>query len=281
MCIDPSGRVIRGPEAATWVGVGLFSGPRAEPRQQPVRTLNGRRQQVPEGPGTVQRRARLFSECARRLSTDPLASEQACEVPIGDGLGLEGLVAKIEPIFRRERSLIRWVALRGAITHLYIHTFDPESRSVPFYPTVEMVMGVGHLSEPGDPNEVIGVGPDWSDRLDADQQTAAANIYRSVWVRLLDYERYSQLSVQVVNAEAHLQVNQAIGLDIIAWACVAALRLGHEFGGHPKPDVLNHPGWYVEPLFGKTERYWDGTDWTQRCRVQSGRQYHEQAMPLC
>src|SRR5262249_1180871 len=139
--------------------MGIFSQSPDEPRQNPRKTINGGRPNPHELPDTPPRRARLFSECARRLSGHQLASEQAYGVPIGDGAGLEELVSGIAPVFARERSLIRWVALRGAITHLYIHTWDESSRSVPFFPVVETAMGVGHLSQPGDPEAKLGVSP--------------------------------------------------------------------------------------------------------------------------
>jgi hypothetical protein len=259
----------------------MFSGPPDEPRQEPRCTVNGRRQETPEEPGTLQRRFRLFGECVRRLAGEPLASPQAHGVPVGDGLGLEGLVAQIAPLFEREQSLIRWVALRGALADLYIHTIDPTSRSVPFYPTVEVVMGVGHLSDHDDPEEVIGVVPDWSDRLTEHQQQSAVNIYTSVWRRLLHYEHYSKMPIGEVNSLRLLQVGPAIGLDIIAWSAIAMVRLGCDYEDIPGPDELDEPGWYTEPVFGVDERYWDGSDWTERCRVRTGRRYSESTLPLC
>ena len=145
--------------------MGLFSKRRDDPPKRPILTINGRLQSEPERPGSVKRRTRLFVECTRRLADHPLASEHARGTPIGDGLGMEELVAKIAPLFEKERSLLRWIALRGAFTDLYINTIDPASRVLPFFPVVEKVMGVGNISEPDAPEQVIDVGPDWAPRL--------------------------------------------------------------------------------------------------------------------
>lgn len=99
----------------------LFRGrPDLRPDDRHVLTISGRPQPQPEVPGGMPRRGRLFTECARRLADDPLAGSAAEGRPIADGPGLEGLVAKVAPLFARERSLIRWVALRGAFTDLFV-----------------------------------------------------------------------------------------------------------------------------------------------------------------
>jgi hypothetical protein len=143
------------------MSMGLFSKPRENRPKRPLLTINGRPQREPEGPGSLERRSRLFVECTRRLADDPLAGNGARGTPIGDGLGMETLVAKIAPLFEKERSLLRWVALRGAFTDLYINTIDRASMVLPFFPTVERVMGVGQLSEPGAAEQVIDVAPAW------------------------------------------------------------------------------------------------------------------------
>ena len=89
------------------------------PQRQPI---NGDRPHASEGPGTIQRRIRLFAQCARRIAEEPLAAPDSREVPIGEGLGLDELIPVIEPVFEWEPSMIRWAALRGALTLLYIDT---------------------------------------------------------------------------------------------------------------------------------------------------------------
>ncbi|WP_410628421.1 DUF2510 domain-containing protein [Amycolatopsis sp. cmx-8-4] len=221
---------------------------------------------VPEGSGAIQRRVRLFAECARRLADEPLASPDAREAPIGEGLGLGELIPIIEPVFEREPSMIRWAALRGALTVLYIETYDRDSPRVPFYPTVEMVMGVGLLSPPDDPQEVFGVGTAWSNRLTEAQHQAVLDTYNSVRNRLLVHEHYSKMSLEEINTKPRLRVGPAVGLEIITWVAVAFSRLERDFDEIPGPDALEAPGWYPEPVTGRGERYWDGDDWTGAVR---------------
>lgn len=262
--------------------MGLFSGYGSEARRQPQRTIDGRVQRDPEVPGSLQRRSRLFLACLRQLSGDPLASPKAEMVPIGDGLGLEGLVAQIAPLFALEQSMIRWTALRGALTNLYVVTWDPSSRQVPFRPVVERVMGVGVVSDLEEAEPAYGFAPGWEQRLDAQQKQAALGIYHSVAHRLADYERYSKLDMSDVLTDKRVRINDAVALDTIAWCAVAMLRLGlgAHAGSAPAPDRLDEPGWYTDPLWGKAERYWDGTDWTARCRVRHGGRYVEAHAPM-
>ncbi len=70
---------------------------------------------------------------------------------------------------------------------------------------------------------------------------------------------------------------RAVALDCIAWSAVAFLRLEiaqQIFSQVPEPDALSEPGWYTEPLFAKAERFWNGSNWTARCRVKDGRRVH-------
>jgi hypothetical protein len=247
--------------------MGLFSKRRDDPPRRPILTINGRPQSEPERPESIKRRARLFVECTRRLADHPLASKDARGTPIGDGLGMEELVARIAPLFEKERSLLRWVALRGAFTDLYINTIDPASRVLPFFPVVERTMGVGDISEPDAPEQVIDVSPDWAPRLTQQQRKAAIGIFAAVQARAYDYGRYSKISVDEVNRDRKCYLNDAMALDFIAWSAVALLRLGiaQQLMDVPEPDALDAPGWYTDPLFAKAKRYWDGTDWTDRC----------------
>ena len=99
-----------------------------------------------------------------------------------------------------------------------------------------------------------------------------------------DYQRYSKMNVEDVNADPWLSLyNKAVALDCIAWSVVLLSRLGtlsDTMQQVPQPDALTGPGWYPEPLFNKGERYWDGQDWTARCRIVSGRDRVETQIPL-
>lgn len=256
--------------------MGFFNGLfRPTPAQR--RTITGEPQPVPERPDTPQRRMRLFIQCLRAIEHDPLAAPDQ-RAPIGDGCGLEGLVTQVRPIFATDAGLIPWVALRGAMTLLYQDTWRDEGRVAPFVPTVELIMSVGHTGDIENADPTIGISPQFASRLTPDQSDAVLGIYSAVWYRLLRYEQYSQWPLDQVRATP-LFPSLDVALDMIAWVAVATCRLGaqHELvSTYPKPDLLEAAGWYTEPLFGKAERYWDGRDWTSRCRTSNG----EGSVPL-
>lgn len=257
----------------------LLSSLGAGQKQGPRVTINGRSQNAREVPGSLRRSNRLFVECTRLLAGDRLASEASTGVPIGGGIGMETLVAKIEPLFSRERSLIRWIALRGAFTDMYVHTVDTASRVTPFYPMVETVMGVGNLYAPGAAEEVIDIAPEWAAQLTVEQRTSAVALFAGIQARVFDYERYSKMDIGDVNRDRNCHLSDQIALNFIAWAAVALLRLGiaQQQMTSPEPDALEQPGWYTDPLCGDADRYWDGRDWTNRCRAPSG---VEELVPL-
>src|SRR5581483_10292214 len=93
-------------------------------------------------------------------------------------------------------------------------------------------------------------------------------------IRLFDYDRYSQLSIDEVNQDPRCRLSDAMALDFISWSAIALLRTGlaQRFLDTPEPDALEQPGWYTDPLWGKAQRYWDGTDWTARARTSDGQE---------
>lgn len=188
-------------------------------RRPPVLTVNGRPQPNPEIPGSMPRRFRLFVECERRLATDPLARAAAVGQPIGDGCGLERLVAKVAPLFERERSLIRWVALRGAFTELFVRVFDPTS-TVVSPEDLEQVMGLEWVTDVQGESHPDLAQP-WRTTLSPDQQQAALGVASSVFIRAEDHGRYSGMSVMDVNADPRCRIPQAAALDCIAWSAIA------------------------------------------------------------
>lgn len=251
--------------------MGLFSRLLKEPVQRPVRTINGNVQRDPEHPGSLERRFRMFNECVRVIADDPLSVPDSCEVPIGDGCGMEGLVARIAPLFAKEQSLLRWVALRGALTQLYLMTLDEQTGLIPFN-QVETVMGVCEVFSPEAAEMVGDVVPAWASRLTGEQRTAATQVYVAVKYRLFDYARYSEMSIDEVNQDRRCWLNDAMALDFIAWSAVVLLRTGVAENSLSalEPGALESPGWYTDPLWGKAYRYWDGTDWTERVRTTDG-----------
>lgn len=254
----------------------------AESGRVSTMTVNGRAQVRAEGPGAIQRRVRLFVECERRLADDPLAREGVSGAPLGDGHGLEGLVAKITPLFEFEPSLLRWVALRGALAELFIRIIDRES-AARSRTDLETAMGLEWLTQPNGESQPDLAVP-WRTEFVPEHRQAALGVAGFVLIRADDYPRYAALSVLDVNTDAYCRtMSHALALDTIAWSAIALLRLGvaqQLFDQVPEPDALHVPGWYPEPLFTKSERYWDGSDWTAACRVPDGRRYVETSVPL-
>jgi hypothetical protein len=84
------------------------------------------------------------------------------------------------------------------------------------------------------------------------------------------------MTIADVNADAKFSaLSDDIALDCIAWSAVALLRLGwaQQLASKvPEPDALPKPGWYIEPVFGGCDRYWDGSDWTSNVRTDNGRE---------
>lgn len=258
--------------------MGLFRS-RPEPRQQPQWTLRGNRVIPADAP--TPRRFSLWAECLRTLEGQPGCRPHDRGIPLGDGLGLEQLVEAIAPTFRLDPSLIPWVALRGALASMHMETMDPSSRSAPFYPVVEAAMGVGDVSDPAENAPRLGFAPEWAARLSPEQQQAAKGIFGAVVTRLERYPQFSAQPQDVVRSTPGLLPSPAVALDMIAWSAAAMLRIdagGGLIGGVAEPQRMDTPGWYVEPLWAKSERYWDGHDWTARCRMPSDRD--EVQMPL-
>lgn len=248
--------------------MGIFR-TRDEPSLRPQRTVTGgaitRSEEIGDG---LPRRVRSMALAVRTLEGHPLTTPDAIGVPLGDGQGLEELVARIAPLFAAEESLIRWSALRGAL--LMLDMVWPDDTE---WARLAGIMGVrgGPLADPPGP---ACVDPRFG--LDAEVETNVIGLFSSITGKWSRYAELAEMDVLAVNADPELsRMGAAVGLDYIAWTAAAVLRAGHgrdEFvTAIPEPGRLDSPGWYVEPLFAKCERYWDGTDWTERVRMQRGR----------
>jgi hypothetical protein len=253
---------------------------RESPSHQQRYTVNGRPQGVPETIGGMPRRFRLFIEVERRLAAHPLAQADAFGVPVGDGTGLEDVVSQIRPLFEQEKSLIRWVALRGALTEMYLRLFDPEE-AVESVDRFEAAMGI-RFRDPAKGVDGLQLSAPWDERLSESQRQAALGIAASSMLRTVDYPRISTMGVQEVLDDANCQrMSHLVALDIMAWSAIGLLRCGiaqYIMPEVPEPDAMTAPGWYTEPLFAKAERYWDGDDWSAAVRRGDG--YQESRMPL-
>lgn len=241
--------------------------------QSPIRprvTVNGRPQSVPESSDSIERRFRLFYESVRRLADDPLTQPGARGHLLGKGSGLEQLVSAIAPLFQREQSLIRWVALRGAIASVHNRTLSGESLDDIIGMTA--VMGLRLVQSQ---NGGISVTTLTGGQPAGQEHNAALALAYVIYNFLWDYQRIEKMSIQdTIAYPPFATLTDAQAMDCIAWAATALLRTG--CGREivlkvPEPDALTEPGWYVEPLFAGFERYWDGSDWTSNVR-KAGRQ---------
>lgn len=180
----------------------------------------GGRVQPVEGPGTVQRRGRYVGE-ARRLA----------------GAGAD-VRSEMATAMAKERSLIKWVSLRGAVLEL---SMNVEGGSVSI-------------------DQVIAGAP-----------TPMPDGLRPIWE---SYDAISKMSFGQVLEDPELTRTDDWHLDVITWAVHASraadVLLHAEI---PRVGRLDAPGWYPEPVFCKSERYWDGSNWADKCRVLDGKTY--------
>ena len=151
------------------------------------------------------------------------------------------LSTEVAALFARESSLVKWVSLRGALTFLAIALEDPS------YSLSQMRAFAGHAEPNG------------------------------LEVLLRSYPNIEKASFKDVLADTSLTRNNDWHLGLIEW-CASAFSNGqlHKTllsGEIPAAQELTTPGWYAEPVFAKCERYWDGGDWTNRCRILEGRKW--------
>ena len=252
----------------------------AEPSARPRRTLSGRPVTVQEEMGAQPRRGRLMAAAVRRLEEHPMGRESAQGIALGDGYGMDGLVGHIFPLFQREMSFARWVAIRGAL--LFLDMIAPSDRE---WHELMPIMGIAPVADPqtGEPTAMVLHQGDSAVPPDVEQNILG--LFWAITRRWGCYAEVSEMSVAQVNADPlWANVGPPMALDFIAWAAIAMLRTGQATSDlimkMPEPGLLEEPGWYVEPLFAKCERYWSGDDWTDRVRVKEGRTWNETRMPL-
>jgi Protein of unknown function (DUF2510) len=258
-------------------------------RSPSILTISGRPQPTPETSDSIERRIRLYVECERRLTGHPLAGQDARGGLLGPGSGLEHLVALIAPLFQREQSLIRWVAIRGAVACLYMNILDPRSAKASAE-DFACAMGFRWIDSAGRPytdeaqGDVSFVVQDQSGRMPRELKNAAAATIDTVMGYLADYRRFTSMNLADAIVDPFFsKLDDAAALDCIAWSAVARLRMGlaqQVSAKVPEPDALPEPGWYTEPLTAKCERYWDGYDWKSACRLADGGRSKEFTLPL-
>lgn len=156
--------------------------------------------------------------------------------------------AALDMVLANEDSFVKWASLRGGLAFLSLALESPD---------VTLAQLAGFAGRPA---------PEGTDAL---------------------LQRYSELegaSFSDVLGDPTLVRDREWHIDLIAWAAAAFA------GGNlhrtilqsdiPPAQLLTEPGWYAEPVFSKCERYWDGTDWTARCRILNGRQWEAIVSPF-
>jgi hypothetical protein len=205
-----------------------------------------------------------MAAAVRALESADMAQPEAVGVPLGDGHGMEPLVATLRPLFARDRSLRRWVALKGALLFL-----DMSFPSDIEWRTAMLAMGLEHSKSRYTGEEEIQVlerpGP-----ISPAVTSRILGLHASIMLSLAEFERMSKASLDEINRNAIWNINDPMASDYIAWVAVTMLRTGaaRRIGEIPEPGLLDYPGWYAEPVFAECERYWDGNDWTDRVRCE-------------
>jgi hypothetical protein len=245
-------------------------------------TIDGAPQHDPESAGSTARRQRYFWYVHHLLANRPEAGRLSVGQPVGDGVGLEALVAEIAPIFARERSLVRWVALRGALPAL------TQSLGDNTFDIVADMLGVRIDANPRTGSPQLGLGP-FGMGLSGRQVDACCGAAMALNERLARYDEIAAMSIDAANSDTSFPtvgiVNDAVALDFTVLAALVLHRAGWAFGGAADPGVahpsrLESPGWHVEPIFSRAERFWDGQDWTPSVRVLDGGRYIHSQQPL-
>lgn len=249
---------------------------RDEPSVRPRRTISGRRVVDQEEIGAMARRSRMMAAAIRLLGDDKLAQPDAIGTPVGDDHGMAELVERLRPLFAKEPSLPRWVALRGALLFLDMaYPTEPQWRNA--------LLAMGLRVEP-DPysGESRTVPVDRSGAMTPNQKSSLVGLYASLEFKLRDYEKIAALPLSQVLANPMWRINHLIALEYIAWTAIVMLRTGTaaRIWDMPEPGQLEEVGWYADPVFGQSERYWDGRDWTSRVRVKEGRRWVESTIDL-
>jgi Protein of unknown function (DUF2510) len=148
--------------------------------------------------------------------------------------------AGVAGLFATEGRLIKWASLRGALMYMSMALEDPE-------------VSLSDLRTCAGESEPDGAFP-----------------------LIRQYEgKISQLSFDDVLADPNLVKEDDWHLDFITWAAKVLVGGGikHLIVMIPQAQALDVPAWYTEPVFAKCERFWNGTDWTTKCRLLDGKRW--------
>jgi hypothetical protein len=212
----------------------------------------------------------LFEAACDLLKSHPLASPDQYGRPLGDGYGMEELVEAIQPLFVNERSLVKWVGLRGALPALW--QCGPD-----VWELASEAVGLVYRDYGEEGEWEVAATPS-----DMNQEAVgqALGLHATIMMKVSNYDEIQELSLDEVRTDPRWflsSINALHGFDFIAWTAIVLARLDGRgllppvIGTPPPPSALEQPGWYVDPMFAKGDRYWDGTDWTPDCRQPGGR----------
>ena len=241
-----------------------------EPSLRPTKTLTGKQVLKSEEIGSFVRRARMFGSATRLLENHPLTLPNSIGIPVGAGYGLENLVAIINPLFTKEKALIRWTALRGALLGLSILCPTEDA-----WDQLAVIMGLDIRWDEESRQKRAIISAKHVD-LPPPIEKEILGIFYSATVHWSQYSKIEEMSVDEINSAPEFRfINDSLALELIAWSSVAILRTDwirdSILNDWPEPGLLEKPGWYAEPIFSKCERFWDGLDWTPRCRDWEGK----------
>lgn len=158
------------------------------------------------------------------------------------------LTAALDQLLAREGSFVKWVSLRGGLA------FASIALEVPDLSLEDLTKFAGRPA------------PEGAEGL------------------LQVYPQLERASFSDVLGDPGLVRNHEWHINFVAW-CATAFAGGNLHrtvlkAEIPAAQVLVDPGWYAEPVFSKCERYWDGTDWTPRCRLLEGRRWQSFVSPF-
>ena len=238
------------------------------------------------------RKSAITLACVNQVMTLPVAAAESFGQPLAHWLGLQPASDVVHDLLRQDRSLAAWVARDCLVTlDALLHGMDPSQDDA-----LETALGAAGLrSGPViDPFEAEHVPPKATEDV-----LRLANRVLSIFFAFERadgsgrahrgfYERMFAARSMSAALMAH---------DIAAWTAVVIGRLVHtgyldempwmapEFHRVPAMTV---PDWYPNPfqmgeiINGEAawQRYWDGTDWTDRIRRRGADGWREYARSM-
>lgn len=158
------------------------------------------------------------------------------------------LGSAVSSLLTKEHSFVKWVSLRGGLAFVSIALEDPKL-------SLDDLITYAKRPPPAGAEALVR-----------------------------NYSSLESASFSDVIGDPNLVRDPDWHIDLIAW-CAAAFAGGNLHKTVLQADIpaaqrLSDPGWYAEPVFSKCERYWDGADWTARCRALEGRRWESIVSPF-